>query len=137
MSEFGIEAQNADDHEDEEDIGLHDASKEFFARRHFVGNDDGMRKGEMGCGAIETRDGAAIEFGEQIIRGGGHKINEFSIEGFFFAEGLRVGDGGRSEIHVAAALGDVAAQVGSGLVDDFLVHGFIDLNGLAAKKEYG
>ncbi len=132
MREFRVEPEDADNQKDEKDVWLHDAREEFFARGHFARDDDRMRESELRLGAVEARDGAAVELREQIFGRGGDEIDELAVERFFFAEGFGVGDGGGGEFGVASALADVAAQVGGGIVDDFFAQRVVNLHGLAA-----
>ena len=91
-----------------------------------------MRKRELHGRAIEARDGAAVELGEQILGRRRDEINQLAVERFFFAERFRVGNRRGRQIRIASALADVAAQIRGGFVQDFLVQRVVDLHRLPA-----
>ena len=47
MRELGVEAQGADDQQNEKYVGLDDAGKKFFATGHIARDDYGMRQREL------------------------------------------------------------------------------------------
>src|ERR1700741_2674661 len=96
-----------------------------------------LRESQLNLRAVETRDGAAVEFCEQVFAVDGNKVDELTVKSLFLAEGFRIGNGGGRELSVAPTLGDVAAQVGGRFVDDFFTQRIVDLRRLSAKHKNG
>ena len=91
-----------------------------------------MWKCQLDLGAVHARDGAAVELRQQVFFRARDDVHQLAVERFFIAEGSCVGDCRFREIAIAAALDRVAAQVGCGVVHDFLAEGFVDLYRRAA-----
>ena len=73
------------------------------------------------------KDTAACAVAQQVVGGGRDEINELAVEGFFVCKRLGVGDGSFRQRGVAPALFRVAAQESQGIVENFPLHGFVNL----------
>ena len=78
--------------------------------------------------AVEARDGAAVERGEQLAIAGGDQIDEMLVQRLLLGERLALTHGRLGQVAVAAALGADAAQVGRGIVLHLLLHDGIHLD---------
>ena len=135
MRELDVEAEDADEQEDEERVRFDDAREEALARGHIVLGELGAGEREALGFAVEARDGPAIELEEQIAGGCGDYVDEFAVERFGFGEGLGVGDGGFGELHIAAAFCGITAKKRGGVAHDFILERFVDVHDLAANFE--
>ncbi len=127
--ELDIDAECADDQQDEADVGIGDGADDALTGGEPVIDDGGSGGVEGFDAAIEAGDAAAVEGGEELLLAGRDDVDEVVIEGFFFGEGFGFGDGFIGQVGVAAALEDYAAQAGGGVVFDLLAFGFAHVAG--------
>src|SRR6266404_7933464 len=132
MREFGVEAQDAEDQKNKEDVRLDDARKKFLARREFKGHANWVCQRELHLRAIETGDFAAVKLAEQVVFGISDDIDELAVERLFFGESLGIRNGGLRELRVAAALLGEAAQKSLRVVHDFASKSFVDCDRITA-----
>ena len=117
MRELGVQAEHANQQQDEKRVGLDDACEKALSRGHRQSGDLRTRQRELGRPPAKTRDRAAVQFSEQRLAGVGDQIAQSAIHGFPFGERLRISDGGFGQRDVAAAALGIAAQVGGGVVE--------------------
>src|SRR6266478_8376124 len=119
MGEFGVQAENAEDEKDKENIRLDDAGEKFLTRGQLEGYAHGIGERELDFGAVEASDLAAIELAEKVVLGIGDEIDELAFEGLFFGKSFGVGDRRFRQRGIAATLFGKAAQEGLSIVGDF------------------
>ena len=96
-----------------------------------------MRQRELVRPAIEARDRAAVELGEQSFTGGRDEIAQPAVERFPLSKRLRLSNGGLGQRHIAAATLGVAPQIGGGIVEDLLLHRLVDADWIATDRQQG
>src|SRR5450432_1129783 len=93
VREFGVQAENTNDQEQEKYVGFDDASEKFLAAGQLEWGNDRIREHQFNFRSIEADDLAAVELMQQIGFRGRQQVDHLSIESFFFGKGLGVGNG--------------------------------------------
>src|SRR6266849_8138492 len=79
VGEFGVQAENAEDEEDKENIGLDDAREKFLPSGELEGHVHGIGERKLDLGAVEASDLTAIELAEEIVFGISDEIDELAV----------------------------------------------------------
>src|SRR5580704_3592674 len=129
MGEFGVQAENSDEQQNEKHIGFDDAGEKFLAcgKLEFLARVVG--EGELLRFAVEAGDFAAVEFVKQVILVIADEVDEMAIQGLFFGERAGFGNGSFGELWIAVAFFGKAAQERGGIVVDFLAQDLVDGHG--------
>src|SRR6185437_7788204 len=100
---------------------------------HFVAFDDWLREAQFLRGAVEAREGAAIQLGEEGLGRWCNDVDELAFERFPFAEGFSIGDRGDGQRYVAPAARCITAQIRGGFVHDFALERVVNFHGAASE----
>ncbi len=135
MTELGVQAQDADDEQDEQNVRLGDFAEPALAGGHGHLLARGPFQRQCHAVAVKERNGAAIEPGQQVVRVCGNQVNQLAVQRFLFAECLGFCDCLLCQLDIAAAPGGNAADVGGGIIGGLAAKRFVDVYGRAANHK--
>src|ERR1700732_367796 len=127
MGELRVEAKDADDQKHKKDVGLDDTREKFLPAGQLKGREPGVRKRKFRLAAIKASNLTAIQLPQQVVRRRGDEIDQLALQGFFVGKRLGIGDRSFCQRRVAPAFFRVAAQESQGVVKNFPLHGFVNL----------
>src|SRR6266481_7839062 len=91
VSEFGIEAQDADEKQEKENIRVNDTGQEFLTRGEMKFVQAVIFEGEFYGFTVEALDLTAVQLLQEVRVVAGDQINQMPCERFVLGERLRVG----------------------------------------------
>src|SRR5215471_5229178 len=125
MSKFGVQAENANDQQDEEYVGLNDSGEEFLPPGQFKLRQGVVVQGQLCRFSVEARDFAAVQGMQEFVSVGHDHIDQVGVQRLFCGECPRLSDGGLRKFGIAAAFFGETTQEGSGIVVQFAAENFV------------
>src|SRR5258708_27309632 len=104
MSGLGVQAQDADQKEEKEDVWIQDACQEVLAGGEMKFVQAVILEGKFYGFAVKAFDLAPVQLFQQIRVVAGDQVNQMPRERFIFGECLRVGDRSLRAFWIAVAL---------------------------------
>src|SRR6266853_5834929 len=104
MSEFSVQAEGAQNQQQEKHVRLDDAREKLLPRREFERYTLIICEGQSGFRAVKTRDSLAIQTAQQFFRSCRDVIDQLAVEGFCFRKGFGLGDRSFCKLGVTPAL---------------------------------